>query len=187
MTPTNAERGREARTRLLAAANELIAELGWGAVSTRRLAERAGVRPGVVHYHFTSLPALLREAALGAMDDVLGQVVPAFAGIDDLDAGLGTLLAGLDQYSGTDPASLLFSETYLAATRDPELRERLARLVRGFHASMTAWLERCGHPAPGATATVLIAVIDGLILHKALDPALDLPSAAGVLRSLLHP
>ena len=187
MTPTNAERGREARARLLAAAAELIAELGWSAVSTRLLAERAGVRPGIVHYHFASLQALLREAALSAMDDVLGQVAPAFAGVDDLDTGLATLLAGLDQYTGTDPASLLFSETYLAATRDPELRARMARLVQAFHRTMTAWLERCGHPAPEPTATVLIAVVDGLILHKALDPALDLPSATGVLRALLHP
>lgn len=41
---TAADRGREVRLRLLNAAAGLIAELGWNAVSTRNLAERANPR-----------------------------------------------------------------------------------------------------------------------------------------------
>lgn len=55
MTPTAADRGREVRRKLLTAAVELIPERGWNAVSTRLLAERAGVAAGLVHYHFPSL------------------------------------------------------------------------------------------------------------------------------------
>lgn len=54
MTSPAAARGREVPQRLLAAAAELIPERGWTAVSTRVLAERAGVTPSVVHYHFSS-------------------------------------------------------------------------------------------------------------------------------------
>ena len=46
---TNIERGRDVRAHLLAAARELIGEVGWTGVSTRVVAERAGVRPGMVH------------------------------------------------------------------------------------------------------------------------------------------
>ncbi|MGH3825157.1 MAG: helix-turn-helix domain-containing protein [Pseudonocardiaceae bacterium] len=52
-----ADRGRDVRLQLLSTAAQLITELGWAAVSTRILAERAGVTPGLVHYHFTSLQA----------------------------------------------------------------------------------------------------------------------------------
>ena len=61
MTSPAAVRGQEVRQRLLAAAAELIPERGWSAVSTRILADRAGVTPSVVHYHFPSVQAVLTE------------------------------------------------------------------------------------------------------------------------------
>lgn len=76
---TSIERGRSARAKLLAAAAALIAEVGWNAVSTRLLADRAGVRSGLVHYHFESLQTVLRRAALGEMTVALEQAKAAFA------------------------------------------------------------------------------------------------------------
>src|SRR5690606_38747757 len=69
----SAPRGAEVRRRLLDAAVRAIPEQGWRGVSTRSLARRAGVVPGLVHYHFDSLEALLREAALGALREELAQ------------------------------------------------------------------------------------------------------------------
>ncbi|WP_288047924.1 helix-turn-helix domain-containing protein, partial [Nocardia sp.] len=51
----SAERGRATRERLLEAAVSLIGEVGWSGVSTRMVAQRAGVNAGVVHYHFASV------------------------------------------------------------------------------------------------------------------------------------
>jgi AcrR family transcriptional regulator len=48
-----------ARERILAAAEELFAELGFDATPTSRIAERAGVPKGLVHYYFTRKPDLL--------------------------------------------------------------------------------------------------------------------------------
>jgi AcrR family transcriptional regulator len=62
MAPT-AKQGQEVRLRLLTAAAELIPERGWSAVSTRILAERAGVTPSVVHYHFSSIQDVSTSAA----------------------------------------------------------------------------------------------------------------------------
>jgi AcrR family transcriptional regulator len=67
-----AVRGEAVRRRLPAAALELVPERGWPAVSTRVIAERAGVTPSVVHYHFASVQALLVEAVLGAMQGMAG-------------------------------------------------------------------------------------------------------------------
>lgn len=54
----------ETRDRLLAATRTVIAAEGWGAVTTRRVAEVAGVGAGLVHYHAGSVAALRRDAVL---------------------------------------------------------------------------------------------------------------------------
>src|SRR5690606_20241586 len=56
--------GQATRRRLLDAAAVLIAEVGWGRVTTRAVAERAGLPHGTVSYHFPGKQALLSEAAL---------------------------------------------------------------------------------------------------------------------------
>lgn len=73
---TSAERGREVRGRLMRAAVELVPERGWTGVSTRLLAERAEVAPGLVHYHFSSVRALLAEASIAAMREMIDQLPP---------------------------------------------------------------------------------------------------------------
>ncbi|MEU6249631.1 TetR/AcrR family transcriptional regulator [Glycomyces sp. NPDC047010] len=180
--PTNAERGTAARTKLLAAAGELIGEIGWNAVSTRVLAERADMRPGLVHYHFESLQALLRQAALEAMEGMLAGTAELLTATDDPADAVDAMLAELDRYTGADPASLLFIEAYLAATRDPVLHERMQALVHRFRGGVAAALARTGHPAPEAAAVLVMAVFDGFLLHKGLDPALSAASIAPLLR-----
>lgn len=186
-TRTSAERGREVRQRLLETAAALVPELGWSAVSTRVLAERAGVTPGLIHYHFPSVQALLREAALRVMSEVVSATSLAFIAADDLDAGLGMMLGALDSYTGEDPTSLLFTEACLAATRDPQLRADLTTLVADFRDDLARWLAANGHEHPKDTASVLAATIDGLMLHRVLDPELTSAAATSVLRALVAP
>jgi AcrR family transcriptional regulator len=181
---TNVERGRAVRTRLLAAARELIGELGWSAVSTRVLAERAGVRPGLVHYHFESLQALLCHAALEEMRLMLDGTAAILAKAGSPTDGIEAMLYELDRYNGSDPASLLFIETYLAATRDPELRRRMSALVDDFRGSLTDALRRAGHPSPQGAASAVLAVFDGFVLHKGLDPDLSAARIGPLLRRI---
>jgi len=61
-TPARAE----ATEALLAAAEALLVEVGYANITVRRLAERAGVNHGLVHYYF------------GSMQDLLLQVVQRF-------------------------------------------------------------------------------------------------------------
>ena len=56
------ERGRATRQRLLKAAVALVGEVGWNGVTTRLVAKRADVSPGVVHYHYASVTDLLIAA-----------------------------------------------------------------------------------------------------------------------------
>lgn len=183
-SPSAAERGRQVRRRLLSTAADLIPELGWMAVSTRVLADRAGVAPGLVHYHFASLQALLAEAALGRIRELLdglGQLLEGAATPEEL---LETMTASLDGFSGRDPMSLLFVETYLAAARDEELRAAAGAVVDDFRALLTRLLAEHGVAAPHETASVFMATVDGLMLHRALTPDLTAASLAPVLRRM---
>lgn len=180
-------KGQEARERLLRAATELIVERGWTGVSTRVLAERAGVGAGVVHYHFPSVQALLSEAALTAMRASLGELGPLLERATAPGEVLDLLLASLDRYTGRDPLSMLFVETYLASTRDRRLRRAVGRLVTDFRDRTARWLGDHGVAQPEQTAAVLAAAIDGVLLHRALAPGLTAESVAPILRRLVAP
>lgn len=58
----------EATDALLGAAEELLVEIGYAAITTRKVAERAGVNHGLVHYYF------------GSMEDMLLHVVERYTG-----------------------------------------------------------------------------------------------------------
>src|SRR5689334_2188342 len=65
--PAGASAGRrEAVAALLDAAERLLVEQGYGAITTRKLAEQAGINPGLVHYYF------------GSMEEVMVQVLERF-------------------------------------------------------------------------------------------------------------
>jgi AcrR family transcriptional regulator len=182
---TAADRGREVRSRLLGAAAELIAERGWAAVSTRVLAERAGVAAGLVHYHFASVQALLTEAAVGVMREATVALGSTLRRARTPAEAVELLATSLDGYTGSDPSSLLFVETYLAAARDPELRGAVAEVFAEFRTQLAAWLGEHGVTAPEATAAVLGAAVDGLVLQRALDPAVTAETVAPVLVRML--
>ncbi|MFI8852584.1 TetR/AcrR family transcriptional regulator [Streptomyces sp. 891-h] len=183
--PTAAERGHEVRQRLLRAGAELITERGWSAVSTRAVAERAEAGPGLVHYHFASLGALLRQAALGAVEALLHELTVLLKAAATPQEALERILSTLDAYSGTDTTSLLFTETYLAATRDEELKSGLARLLAGAREELAGHLREQRVPQPQETAAVLMAAVDGLMLHRPLSPSLSSAAVGPVLRRLL--
>jgi AcrR family transcriptional regulator len=67
MQPAGASDGRrEAVAALLDAAERLLVQQGYGAITTRKLAEHAGVNHGLVHYYF------------GSMEEVMVQVLERF-------------------------------------------------------------------------------------------------------------
>ena len=182
----------ETRVRLLRAAAELIAELGWGRVTTRSVAERAGLPHGAVSYHFRGKQELLTEAALHTFD----QAFPT----DDLNAlqTLPDLAALIEVWMGDQGASdpivaRVGIEAMLEAERNPMLQERLAATLEDFRrvvATLTfAAIERGDVPAgvsPQGLATLLAAVGDGLFLHARMDPELDIGAALAALRALLR-
>jgi len=182
--PKSVDRGRRTREQLLDAAAQLVGEVGWGAVTTRLVAERAGVNAALVHYHFSSVQELLSTAALQFASKALVSSAEALRSVSPAE-GVERIFADLSRFSGTDPESLLLAEAFLAAHRLPELRAGLSVLVVEFRARVADWLRESGVQDADAVALLLGAAIDGLVLHRALDPSVDFRVVAGPFRRLV--
>jgi AcrR family transcriptional regulator len=180
------------RQRLMTAAAELIAELGWGRVTTRAVAERAGLPHGAISYHFRGKQELLTAAALDAFE----QALPAeqFAALNSVDDLIDLIASQLRPSEMIDPVlSRLMLETMREAERDAALRERMGALL-GQYRTMIVEIVRgdqrrgtitANVPAE-AIATLLAALGDGLLLHALLDRDLDVAGAVTAVRDVLH-
>lgn len=181
------------REKLMAAAAELIAELGWGRVTTRAVADRAGLPHGAVSYHFRGKQEPLIEAAMYAF----ARAIPAdeFAALPGVEGLIGLMATEVADRDAIDPVlSRLMFEAMREAERDPALRERMSAMLTQYRELMIQAVRAdqrrgavfTGAPAD-AIATVLGAVGDGLLLHALLDPELDVHAALSALRALLAP
>jgi AcrR family transcriptional regulator len=183
----------ETRVRLLCAAAELIAESGWGRVTTRAVATRADLPHGAVSYHFRGKQELLTEAALRVFEQAFPiEQLRALEQLPDLVALFEPFLG--EQSAEQELVSRVGIEAMLESERNPLLRQRLAELLNEFRRAVAdlarAGQERGTVPAdipPEALATLLGAVGDGLFLHARLDPDLDAAAALNALRGLLRP
>lgn len=164
------ERGRISRAKLLTAATELIPRVGWNAVTTRSLAAHAGVRPGLVHYHFDSSADLLRTAATEVFTEALEVPLEEMISTEDPTEGALAALRIMNGHGDKGPASVLLAEACLAAIRDPVLHETVSQLLERTRTSIADWLARLGTPQPEAVAEILCAFFDGPVLHRALMP-----------------
>ena len=182
---TTAEQGRLTRSRLMDAAAELIAERGGGAVTTRLVAERAGLRPGLVHYHFNSVTDLLIDSSLREAHTAIAQVLQAALAPTAPDPVGQLVAAGAALGTGPGHSGAVFIEMLLAARRHERLRSALADMLRQARAAIGQHVHAANPGADAdATAEVLLAALDGLLLHRLLDPAVSALSVGGPLRRL---
>ncbi|TWP53482.1 TetR/AcrR family transcriptional regulator [Lentzea tibetensis] len=90
-----------ARERILTAAEELFAESGFDATPTSRIAERAGVPKGLVHYYFRRKPDLLAALVQRLPDGTVDQKRVVVVG--DIAESLRRLVAALDARLNASP------------------------------------------------------------------------------------
>jgi AcrR family transcriptional regulator len=116
-----------ARERILHAAEELFATSGFQATPTSRIAERAGVPKGLVHYYFRRKDDLLQALVERLPDEPLAAerlVVPG-----DVSTTLGRLVAELDRAHAS--SAVLSHLLWREADTHPAVRSALhARFER---------------------------------------------------------
>ncbi|MHA6618467.1 TetR/AcrR family transcriptional regulator [Pseudonocardia sp. DLS-67] len=117
------------RERILAAAEELFAEAGFDATPTSRIAERAGVPKGLVHYYFKRKPDLLSALVERLPEDRIDPAAVVVPG--DVAASLHRLIDAFDQAldSSAVLSHLLWRESDTHPAVLDALQERFDRMV----------------------------------------------------------
>lgn len=153
---------------LLDAAEQLMLEEGYAAVTSRRLANKAGLKPQLVHYYFRTMEELFLEVFRRRAEEAL-----------DVHARLlqsPQPLWALWRF-GTDPAFTRISMEFMAlANHRKEMRAEIAyyaqRLREDQRQAVTAALERYGEvreDMPPVVWTVLMSSLSWfLVLEQAV-------------------
>lgn len=176
------ERSLRRRGDLLAAGVALLGERGWHGVTSRAVAERAGTHAGLVHYHFGGLPSLKREVAAAAVAAAFEPVLTSLTRHDDWHAGLAAVVGEVGELP---PAQARVSaELIAAAMHDEQVADVLRAALADARGRLVPWLTRAGAAEPAGLAVVVVAALDGLLLHRLVDPGLPLQPAASAVAAL---
>ncbi|MEV0528242.1 TetR/AcrR family transcriptional regulator [Streptomyces sp. NPDC050439] len=181
--PTSA-RGQRRREQLADAGVELLAESGWPGVTTRSVAERANANLGLIHYYWGGLPQLKATIARRAGEQVFDPVTTELSSTTTIGEAHAKLIELLST-PHDDRTARLTVELIAGAAREPLLGEVLRESLTETRAVLRAWIKRVHPTAPDGTETVLIALLDGMLLHRMLDPDLDNGEALSALSQFL--
>jgi TetR/AcrR family transcriptional regulator len=167
---TTRQRG-ETEQRFLDAAERLLVEIGYAAITTRKLADEAGANLGLVHYYF------------GSMEEVFFQVLERFTA--QLIARQRAMYSGPGRYidkwreamrylDEDRPYQKIWWELQAMAWNRPEFQPRVARVHRAWREAMrgavTEALKRYklddGELSTEAWVTLIVTVNEGIILER---------------------
>ncbi|MET9621882.1 TetR/AcrR family transcriptional regulator [Streptomyces sp. NPDC006464] len=191
---TKAERALETRERILRAACEVIAEIGFENISMRKVAEHAGVSKALLHYHFDTREKLFAEAMTHSFAETGADTA---SDADSVPAAV--LLARILRSMLPTDEELrqdwkLWQELWVRAQRDPAARHLAVDLYDQLHAWVAGAVER--GIASGefeecdvtALSTLVLALCDGLGIRVMLeDPRVDLATARSTIWGTIAP
>lgn len=153
---------------LLDAAEQLMLEEGYAAVTSRRLANKAGLKPQLVHYYFRTMEELLLEVFRRRADEGLQAQAQLLQSPQPLWA--------LWRF-GTDPAFTRISMEFVAlANHRKDMRAEIAHYAERFReeqrTAVAAALQRYGadnEDVPAVVWTVLMTSLSRmLVLEQAI-------------------
>lgn len=125
---------------LLDAAERLLADVGYAGVTTRRLAEEAGINHGLVHYYFGSNENLL----VRALERFTGRLIARQRELYAADMPFAEKWRTAIRYLLSEDLSYekVWFELQALAWNSPDIRARLARVNAEWRAVLTEALEQ---------------------------------------------
>ncbi len=173
-------KGRDRVEIILDAATQVLIEDGYAQLSTRKIAARAGVRPGHLQYYYPTKQDVVRgllERYLERATIALGERLAATATTPALR--LDAALAGILGTQEDGERARFFWELWALAARDPAIADAMQAFYRGYWRMLvTAFLDAepaLGRPRAERRAALLIAMLEGLSLFRARTPGRELP------------
>ncbi|MEV4637852.1 TetR family transcriptional regulator [Actinoplanes sp. NPDC049548] len=150
------------KSRIIDVTVDIIAEHGVAGTTHRRIAAAADVPLGSLTYHFDGLDDLLTQAFRRHAERMSRSYAAAFAGVRTHDQFVDAVTDLIHSDADADSRDWAVAyELYLAALRDPALREVTDSWMR----TSRSVLERFTDPT---TARGVDALIEGLVMHKVL-------------------
>jgi len=159
-----------AEERLLDAAERLLVDVGHAGVTTRRLAEEAGVNHGLVHYYFGSIENVLLRVLERFTERLIARQRALYA--DPELPFLEKWRTAMRYLLSEDVAyEKVWLELQALAWNRPELRERVDRINSEWRAVLTEAFaeprERYGIEMPlEALVSLVVTFNEGIILER---------------------
>ena len=158
------------RLQLLDAAELLLLEEGYAAVTSRRVAARAGLKPQLVHYYFRTMDDLFVEVFRRRAEENVARAERAIAA----DGSLRVLWQLND-----DPRGARFNIEFVAlANHRKAIRTEIARYAERFRAAQLEAVTNALHVL-GVTDAELPPIV-ALLMMTGLTQVLALEDALGV-------
>jgi len=166
---TRAEQRASTRRALIDATRDCLVEEGYAALTTRRIAERAGVAQSTLMHHFETREALLVEAvsdlALRLAEEALDEIDLAALHLPERREAV------LDQTwtNFTSSGALAAAQLWVAAWSEPELASTLRDLEARINsilaaAAGTLFPDQVEDPRFPALIGAAVALIRGLVM-----------------------
>jgi AcrR family transcriptional regulator len=131
---------RAAEQAMLDAAERLLVDVGYAGITTRRLAEEAGVNHGLVHYYFGSNENLLVRTFERFTERLLARQRQIYAADIPFIEKWRTAMRSLTSEDVADQK--IWLELCALAWNHPELRERVARVNEEWRAVLLEAFEQ---------------------------------------------
>ncbi|HEY5095295.1 MAG TPA: TetR family transcriptional regulator [Candidatus Eremiobacteraceae bacterium] len=117
----------EAEQAFLDAAERLLVSVGYADITTRKLAEEAGLNHGLVHYYFGSMPELLLQVLERHTDRLIKRQREMYAEDKPFIEKWRNAMGYLDEDSADGYAKVWF-ELQAMSWNDAEMRKRVAKV-----------------------------------------------------------
>jgi AcrR family transcriptional regulator len=174
----------QTRARLLDAALRAFGEHGYEGASMRRIADLAGVAPGLAYHYFDSKEALLHALLADGSAKLMGTFAEASAVAEPRER-IRALIRSAARIIASDPQYFRLSAGIRAQPLSVEgLAAQYRALQTALVAQWSAWLAEAGSPDPIADAHVAIAALTGIAQDAADFP--DYPLEAVTERLISH-
>jgi AcrR family transcriptional regulator len=163
----------EATQALLTAAESLLVEVGYAGITVRRLAERAGVNHGLVHYYFGSMQELLLRVLERFTDGLVERQRAMYAADVPFIEKWRQAMRFLDEDTGSGYQKI-WLELQAMGWNDPVVRERLQsvhrRWVDVLRPAFAAGLDELGidpelYPT-GAVVALVVTFNLGIMIER---------------------
>jgi AcrR family transcriptional regulator len=170
------------RSQLLDAAELLLLEEGYAAVTSRRVAAKAGLKPQLVHYYFRTMDDLYLEVFRRRAEENVARIERAIAADGSLRA-LWQLNA--------DPRGARFNIEFVAlANHRKAIRTEIVRYAERFRSAqleaVTTAMQALGVTEEQLPPIVALLMMTGLSQVLALEDALGVTAGHDTTRSFVE-